>query len=59
MAAVEARQWNVALDLLKRGVDASIVGTDGATIATMIERAQSTHRDNPEFQQVLTAIRKS
>lgn len=52
MEAISNTQWKMALDLLNRGVDRTIVGRDGVTVATMLERMRSTNGSNADYQAV-------
>jgi hypothetical protein len=56
MAAAEAGQWTIALDLLARGVNREHVAPDGTTLRTILERMRDTRADDAAFRELVARV---
>lgn len=56
MAAAEAAQWTIALDLLGRGVDPAHVAQDGTTLRATLERARDANADVAAFRELIARV---
>lgn len=56
MAAAEAGEWTIALDLLARGIDRDHAAPDGTTLRTILERMRDTRADDAAFRELIARV---
>ncbi len=58
MTAAEAREWQIAVDLLKRGVNPDLVNTAGKSLRSILESAHSGNRRQVFYEEFMRVLKE-